>query len=268
MLSILTPPAALPLDVLELRAQVRLGSSGAEDAMLRRYLAAATTWGETLTQRSFVTRRLQLTLPAFRRCIELERGPLIRIADVCYRDSFDEWQTVSPAEYMSGLAEQPALLTHRWNSYWPTVLPEPGRVRVRFDAGYIAPLTVDQAAGTLAVRGPWADLAVGSVVRLSNSGGALPAPLEPLTDYAVQAVVAPGVVRLAATPGGPALVLTTPGSGTSYIGALPDNIAAWLLLRVGAMFEHRESEVEIERGQLVSLPFIDRLLDGSTTLSC
>lgn len=267
MLSTLIAPAGLPLDVAELRRQVRLGNVTSEDASLRRYLGGVTRAVETVTQRSLVARRLQLTRASFAGCIELEHGPVLQVVDVAYRLDSGAWQSVAPSVYSCDLSELPARLGLAWGQVWPTVNPEPARVRIQFDVGHVAPLAVDAAADTIRVRGVWPALAVGATVRLSNSGGALPAPLQPMTDYYIQAVVAPGVYRLAATAGGAYIDLTDAGTGSQYLGELPEEIAQWMLLRGAALFQHRESDVLVEKGQLQPLPFVDRLLDGISVVT-
>lgn len=267
MLSTLIAPAGLPLDVAELRRQVRLGSVTSEDALLRRYIAAVTRAAETATQRSLGTRRLQLTRQCFGSCIELEHGPVQQIVSVAYRLDNGSWQVLDPSVYACDLSELPARLQCAWGQIWPTVNPEPARVRIQFDAGHVTPVVVDASANTIQVRGIWPALDVAAPVRLSNSGGALPAPLEPMTDYYVHTVMAPGVYRLAATVGGSAIDLTNAGTGTQYLGELPDEVAQWMLLRAAALFAHRESDVLVEKGQLQPLPHVDRLLDGISVVT-
>ena len=88
----------------------------------------------------------------------------------------------------------------------------------------------------------------------------LPAPLKVETDYFVQAVVSPSVYRLAATQGGAAINLTDTGTGTSYVGEVPEEAKSWIKLRLGALDVNRE-EVG-PKAELVPLPFADRLLDS------
>lgn len=42
--------------------------------------------------------------------------------------------------------------------------------------------------------------------------------------------------------------------------AVPQPIKQWMLLRIGALYENRESDVILQRGSLESLPFVDGLL--------
>jgi len=54
-------------------------------------------------------------------------------------------------------------------------------------------------------------------------------------------------------------VLFTAGYGTTA-ASVPDGIKAWMKLRIGALYEHREEALLVERGQLVDLPFVGSLL--------
>lgn len=41
---------------------------------------------------------------------------------------------------------------------------------------------------------------------------------------------------------------------------VPQPIKQWMMLRIGALYENRESDVNVQRGSLESLPFVDGLL--------
>lgn len=55
-------------------------------------------------------------------------------------------------------------------------------------------------------------------------------------------------------------VTYTVGYGTAA-ASVPEGIKAWMKLRIGSLYEHRESFVAMERGKLEALPFVDYLLD-------
>jgi hypothetical protein len=54
------------------------------------------------------------------------------------------------------------------------------------------------------------------------------------------------------------IVEFTCGYGTA--ADVPQPIKQWMLLRIGALYENRESDVIVQRGALESLPFVDGLL--------
>ena len=99
------------------------------------------------------------------------------------------------------------------------------------------------------------------MVRFSNSGGALPAPLQPDTDYYIKTLPTATSFTLSATSGGSQLDLADTGSGTSYIGVVPEGIKSWMKLRMGGLYVMREDSLVLSRGQLTPLPYIDRMLD-------
>ena len=79
-------------------------------------------------------------------------------------------------------------------------------------------------------------------------GGALPAPLQPYTDYFVAEIVAPGEYTLAATSGGASIDLSGTGTGQHYLGqpgahgaegAVPQGILQWMLLLANAILSMR-----------------------------
>jgi uncharacterized phiE125 gp8 family phage protein len=49
-------------------------------------------------------------------------------------------------------------------------------------------------------------------------------------------------------------------AGYGAAAAVPQAIRQWMLLHIGAMYENRHAEI-VERGAVIELPFVDRLLD-------
>jgi uncharacterized phiE125 gp8 family phage protein len=56
-------------------------------------------------------------------------------------------------------------------------------------------------------------------------------------------------------------------SGYEDIEMIPAPVKQWILLRTGAMYENRESDVIIQRGTVDSLPFVNQLLAPYRVLS-
>jgi hypothetical protein len=131
---------------------------------------------------------------------------------------------------------------------------------VDFVSGYAVPATF---SGTnVTIQGSWKTYAVNDVIRFSNTGGALPAPLVSATDYWIQSIVSPGVYTLSSTSGGAAITITGTNSGNSFVGVVPEGIKSWMKLRIGSMYQHREEFALTEKGsKLEPLPFVDRILD-------
>ncbi|PXV60664.1 phage conserved hypothetical protein, phiE125 gp8 family [Dyella jiangningensis] len=274
-LQLITPPTAEPIDLAEAKAHSRVDIPD-DDMLIGALISAARDFAENLTGKQLVTARWKLVLDCFPggerpeapyrqafslpgNAILLSKFPVIQVVSIQYLDLQGTIQTVDPTTYVVDYSTEPVRITPVFGQIWPIPVPQIGSVWVTFDAGYAAPLSAN--GNDITVQG-WAPLAVGSVVRLSNSGGALPKPLQPKTDYFVQSVVSPGIYTLAATPGGAAIALQDAGSGTSYLGAVPDGIKAWLKIRLSTIYENREEVAIMTRGKIDVLPYVDRLLDG------
>lgn len=271
----ITPPTALPLDLAEAKAHARVDISD-DDALLTALIGAVTDYAENLTGKQLVSARWKQVMDSFPgyettfspygrtfslpgNAILLRRHPVIQVVSIQYLDMAGNTQTVDPSTYTVDYSTEPVRITPVFGAIWPIPLPQIGSAWVTFDAGYAAPITA--SGNNITVQG-WAPLKAGDVVRLSNSGGALPAPLKPLTDYYVQSVVSDDVYTLAATSGGPAVSLADTGSGTNYLGEVPKGIASWMKIRLGTIYENREEVAIMTRGRIDVLPYVDRLLDG------
>ncbi len=271
-------PAATPLNVAEARDHVRQDLV-VDDARLDMNIRAAREFAETECNRTLVAARYKLVLDAFPgpslmgvppgrtytlpgHAIVLERGPVLAVRSIKYLDMGGVQQTLATTEWVADLSDPVARITPLFGKIWPVPLPQMGAVEVTYDAGDVAALSADATADVLSIRGGlWRTLAVNDNVRLSNSGGALPAPLQLDTDYYIQALPTATSFKLAATAGGAAIDLTDTGSGTTYIGVLGDGLKAWMLLRLGGLYENREDAVLAERARMEKYPFVDRLLD-------
>ena len=145
----------------------------------------------------------------------------------------------------------PARLLPAYGIFWPAT--QSGRlnaVEIIYRSGHLVPFTADATTNTLAaIDHPFSN---GDVVRLSNSGGLLPAPLDRLSDYyVVNASV--NALQLATGAGGGAIDLTTTGSGLNFIGALPGALHQAMLALIAYLYEHREAELSIAPAQIASL---------------
>lgn len=271
-----TPPAAEPIDLAEAKVHLRYIDT-AQDALVAAAIAAVRGQVEGLTRKQLVAARWKQVLDAFpyngnpfefgrsysrpANAIYLERGPLLQVVSIQYLDMAGVLQTVDPSIYTIDSASDPVRITPVFGQIWPIPMPQIGAVSVTFDAGFAAPITAN--GNNVTVRG-WLPLNIGDVVRFTNSGGALPAPLQPNVDYFVQSVVGPGIYTFSATAGGAAIALTNAGTGTSFLGAVPEGIKSWMKLRLGT-FDVARDEPSLEPVIGGVQDFTDRLLDGFTT---
>lgn len=283
-LQTVTPPTAEPLDISVVRQHVKQDITD-DDDLLQIAIGSARRFAEMLTQRQFVAARLVWLMDSFpvsalygaqygrggklpESAILLPKSPVIQVVSITYTDMGGVKQTMPATDYVVDLTCEPARITPVFGKVWPINLPQINSVQVTFDAGYMTPAVFDSTANTVTVKG-WRTMAVGDNVRLSNSGGLLPAAVTAKTDYYVQAVVSPGMYALSASPGGPVIDFTDVGTGISFLGQpglnnshgeLEDGIKSWMFLRVDSLYSHR-GETANTRGNIVPLPWVDRLLD-------
>lgn len=267
-------PSAEPIDLAEAKLHLRYAAND-QDALILAAIAGVRAQAETLTNKQLVACRWKQVLDSFPgysttfapygrtfslpgNAILLRRFPVLQVVSIQYLDMEGATQTVDPSTYTVDYSTEPVRITPVFGEIWPIPLPQIGSVWITFDAGYAARITAQ--GNNLTVQG-WTPLNVGDAVRLSNSGGALPAPLQPMTDYFVQSVVSPGVYTLAAIAGAAAIPLTDAGSGTNFLGVIPEGIKAWMKLRLGTLDVSRD-EPTLEPINANSMTFADRLLDG------
>jgi uncharacterized phiE125 gp8 family phage protein len=133
---VLTPPAALPLTLDEVKAHLHVDHTD-DDAMIEIYNAAATAHAEVFCGRALMPRTLELVLDKFKTQIEIPLPPLIKVNAVFYDDAAgDEQQLAENLDYVVDTVSQPGWIVAA-NSTWPTTLDAINAVRIRFDAGYL-----------------------------------------------------------------------------------------------------------------------------------
>lgn len=276
-LQIIARPTAEPIDLILAQLQTKQ-DAGIDDVILRACIAGAREFAQSTTNRQIIAARYKLVLDSFpsgsgvanvpygetfslpANAILLEPNPVIQVVSIQYLAMDNTLQLMPATDYVADLTSEPARITPVFGKIWPIPLPQIGSVIVTFDAGYAAPAVFDAAADTMTLGG-WKALAVNDSSRLTNSGGVLPTPLSANLDYYVQTVVAPGVYKLSLTAGGAAIDITTVGTGTHYLGEVPEGFISWMMLRLGSLYQNREEVALLSRGKLEPLPFVDGLLD-------
>ena len=269
---IVQAPAGEPIDLAEAKLHMRVTDTS-QDSRIRSLLAGARQAAEMKTRQQCLHARYkliqdkfpmagvgtplpfaaQVNMPGF--AIVLPHNPVVQVVSIEYLDMNGTLQTVDPSIYTVNTALMPAIITPKFGQIWPIPLPQIGSVMVTYDAGYAAPMTVVSApAGTFKISSP-VTLTVGQTVRFYNSGGALPSGLLEATDYTVATAVA-GVYTLTGVAS-----FADSGTGTSYMGVVPEGIRNWILIRTGSLYENREEVAILNRGKVAELPYVDGLLD-------
>lgn len=268
-------PMGEPVSLAEAKLHLRV-TDDAQDLLIGMMISAARRHAEMETRRQFLHARYRLVLDRFPMAgigtplpfgrvvnipayaAKLPRSPMVDVVSINYVDMNGDSNVMDPADYVTNPALEPGIVTPGFGKIWPIPLPQIGAVSITYDCGFASPMIVPAVGGSLKVIGPvrWN---VGDMVEFYNSGGALPAPLQIQTNYLIASAAA-GVYTLTDMDGN-AIAFTDQGSGSSFIGLVPEGIRNWILIRVGSMYENREEVAILNRGKVEELPFIDGLLD-------
>lgn len=259
-----TLPRAEPIDVEEAKDHVRQSHS-ADDTYIGVLISVARKRVEKVTGQALVLQTWDYALDGFPdgERLDLPRPPVRAVDSVTYHDDDLSTSTVlSSDNYQVDTLKTPGAIVLKYGETWPSdVLRQSSGVVVRFKAGYEVPFTVAADTDILTATDHW--FSDGDVVRVRVSGGesgALPTGLDAETDYYVRDVSG-HTLKLATESGGSAVDITDTGTGTLFIGPepVPEDLRQYMLLLIGAMYEHREMDVT---GAIVSqLKFAQHLLD-------
>lgn len=240
---LITPPYAEPVHLAEAKLWLRQEET-ADDALIDQAIADARRECEDRLSQQLIAATWKLLLDEFpgwaHGCddtIRVPLPPLIAVSSIKYLDTAGVQQTLSAADYLVDAASRPGRIAPAYGKIWPSTRDQQSAVEVTFVNGYATPFTVDAGTDVLSVKGR--TVANNDVVRLSNSGGALPAGLARHTDYHV--VQSTGsTCKLSATQGGAEIDLLDVGSGTHFLGEVPGHVLKALRLLLTWDYEHRE----------------------------
>ncbi len=238
-LSPVTAPTAEPITLSEAKTHLRVDVTD-DDTLITALITAARQYAETFQRRVYITQTWELILDAWPDGdkIEVPLPPLQSVASIKYYGTDNAEYTMPATDYFVDTKNSPGRIALAYGKAWPTLTLRPANgIVVRFVAGYGTPFTVDTATDTLTAVGH--TLANGDKVRLSNSGGALPAGLSANTDYYV-INASTNTLQLSATSGGAAIDITGTGTGTHFLGAVPQKVRQAILLLVAHWYETRE----------------------------
>lgn len=278
-----TPPYAEPISVDEMKIHLRLESTFTDDdALVTSLIKTAREYVETFTQRQLVAATWKLYLNQFpqvcswwnwesgnnysgryRRwlddpygvdAIRLGHAPLMGVTSIAYVDTDGATQTLATSVYTVDKNTEPARIVLAYGQSWPSTRPQMNAVTVTYIAGFATSFVA--SANLLGRIGPAGGMwSANDLVRVANSGGALPAGLVGYRDYTVASFTS-SVLTL--NDGGDPVVITTAGTGTHYAGEIPESIRSAMKLLCGEMYENREaSTASISKP---TMDAVDRLL--------
>lgn len=136
-LKLVVPPSALAVDLAEAKAELRVQSGTAEDALISRYIEAATTRAEHITGRAVMQQDWELIIDAFPVAeVRLAKPKVSAILRVDYIDTTGTWVTLPDSRYTLDPDLLPGYLFPATGTSWPDTLDVANAVKVRFRAGY------------------------------------------------------------------------------------------------------------------------------------
>ena len=143
---LITPPAAEPVSVSELKAHLRVTHS-ADDAYLGELATAAREYAEQQTGRALAEQTREYTADAFpsNGVLRLGFAPVVSISSVKYLDEAGAEQTLAATVYTVDTQSEPGALVLKVDRAWPDTAKLPAAVRVRYVCGTTARPLLKQA---------------------------------------------------------------------------------------------------------------------------
>jgi uncharacterized phiE125 gp8 family phage protein len=136
-LTVIAPPAELPLNGTEIKAHLRISDNGSEDALIDALIAAAVTHVERSTGRALVTRTLRYQAAGFPICrgeLAVPMPPLVAVESVKYYDAGGTLQTLDSDDYYVDDTTTPGRVVPV--TTWPSTQCRPAAVQVTYTAGF------------------------------------------------------------------------------------------------------------------------------------
>ena len=116
MAQVTVPPAVLPVETDDVKSHLRIDTN-ADDALIAAYIGAATTRGENITGRAFITQTLVERFKGACGEVELSRWPVqlvseITVGGVPFED-FDFESDAGDNAFVSGLPKGDVVVTYK-----------------------------------------------------------------------------------------------------------------------------------------------------------
>jgi uncharacterized phiE125 gp8 family phage protein len=151
MISLITPPGAEPIELLEAKKHLRVQHS-LEDDLITGHIVSAREDAELYTWRAFLTQTWRYYLDRFpcgTESIELPKPPLLAVTSVTYLDAAGVTQTWASSEYSvlapAGPEAPNGCLFPKVGKRYPSTACQPGAVSIDFNCGYGGPAALPKA---------------------------------------------------------------------------------------------------------------------------
>lgn len=237
----ITGPRAEPVSATEAKLHLRITDTS-EDTRIASLITAARQWCESFLNKRIISQTVRWDMDQFpnQDSFKLPFPPVSSVTGLTYLDTAGDRQTLATTVYQVDYGNDLARVVLSYLQAWPTARTDSSSIQTTFVTGYATPFTANASTDIITTQGR--TYATGDVVRVTNTGGALPTGLSIATDYYV--IGASGsTFQLSATSGGAAIDLTGAGSGTNFIGEVPEPIRQAILILVSTWFEFREANV-------------------------
>lgn len=284
-----TAPGTEPVTLAEAKAHLRVEVAD-DDALITNLISAARVHAENVCRRAFVTQKWDLYLDAFPKYtyfgvlpgyVPVDQLPSawmsMRNYAVRFRGGridlpFPSLQSVDSVKYRSAALESGAAAAGGASSL--TLSASASSVDDYYNgasisitggtgAGQVNSVISYVGASKVATVGSW-DIQPDATSQYSVTG--VLTTLSPAR-YTVDSASEPGVITPAPGTYWPETINMTNAVKVSYTAgygnaaAVPAGIKAWMLMRIGALYENREEVLVGQRLVVADLPFVDHLLD-------
>jgi len=242
-----------PISLAEAKAHLKVEVSDDDELIIKPLIKAARKYAEDETEMQLIAATFKLTLDGFPgegrngnggiddgNRVYLPGPPLQSVSLIQYTDTAGTLTTLAATEYRVDITRMPGVIEPTYGKIWPTSREQVGSVTITYVAGYLAAFTANATTDQVTTNRPYAN---GDKVKASTTT-TLPGGLDATLDYYVVNANAAGTTfQLSLTSGGAAVDLTSAGTGTHYLGEMPEDIKAGMKLLLGHWYTFREETI-------------------------
>ncbi len=175
--------------------------------------------------------------------LALPHPPLQGVTSIKYYDTAGTEQTLATTVYLvdNKALSLPGTVERAPGQSWPAFqsdrrLP----ITVRYTAGYLAPVTAATTDTLTSTGRAFTDQDRGQFYPAGGTGAALPGGLFANRDYWVRDASGQ-TFKVAEVAGGPAVDVTSTGTGLFFFGEVPEDVRQAILMIVAHWYRHREA---------------------------